>query len=344
MLLFMLITKKKYNFSIERRIDMAIRTAKNQYRGINAHLHSHWQAVGGWDEFHTSHIVHLAGVLKAQLLPMGYTAGIEQSLQIRRQEQRAGKPEADVTIYDMQPTSRPKTLGSQEKRDQLEPDAYQMILTLPEVLAEEEELSQYRAIGIYRVDQHNSRGEVVAWVELLSPSNKSGGQDALYYQDKRRKLLEGGLVFVELDYLHETPPTFQRIPNYAVKNNDHARPANAHPYRVIVIDPRPALTQGAVYVTAFDVDEPIPSVAIPLNAGDSIRAMLNEAYQNTFEAVLFGLEWVDYAEWPAHFERYSPEDQARISARMMAVQEAATRGQNLEQGAPFDVPIAPDAV
>lgn len=50
-----------------------IRTRRNLYRGINAHLHSYWQAQGGWNGFHASHIVYLTTALKADLLPLGYT-------------------------------------------------------------------------------------------------------------------------------------------------------------------------------------------------------------------------------------------------------------------------------
>ena len=69
---------------------------KNQYLGINAHLHSFWQKMGGWKEFHTSHIVDLTRILKNDLLPLGYTAGIEDSLQIRREGSDDGYPESDI--------------------------------------------------------------------------------------------------------------------------------------------------------------------------------------------------------------------------------------------------------
>lgn len=47
-----------------------IQAIKNQYTGINDHLHSLWQAEGGWDEFHAAHIIYLANALKIPLLPM----------------------------------------------------------------------------------------------------------------------------------------------------------------------------------------------------------------------------------------------------------------------------------
>lgn len=65
--------------------DMApVRSIRNQYLGINAHLHSFWQGVGGWSRFHTNHISDLLRMLRPLLLPLGYDADIEPSLQIRR--------------------------------------------------------------------------------------------------------------------------------------------------------------------------------------------------------------------------------------------------------------------
>ncbi len=46
----------------------ALHSTRNQYPGINAHLHSYWQGRGGWSRFHTNHI---ADLLRALLLPRG---------------------------------------------------------------------------------------------------------------------------------------------------------------------------------------------------------------------------------------------------------------------------------
>ena len=67
-----------------------INPVKNQYRGINPHLHSYWQAEGGWDSFHTNHIADLMRLINTAL-PTGYVADIDQSLQIRRFGQPFGK-------------------------------------------------------------------------------------------------------------------------------------------------------------------------------------------------------------------------------------------------------------
>lgn len=118
----------------------AVHTTKNQYRGINAHFHSYWQTEGGWDSFHSSHIIYLTSALKAKLLPMGYTAEVEQSLQIRRYVE----PESDVILLDTNPERffqrpSPSMISAQQA------------LAIPDVIDIEEELAPYRATNTLRI-------------------------------------------------------------------------------------------------------------------------------------------------------------------------------------------------
>ncbi len=304
----------------------SIRAVKNQYRGINAHLHSYFQSEGGWDGFHTNHISDLMRLLSAQLLPLGYVAEIEQSLQIRRAGVLAGKPESDVTIYDSD-VVRAARPASPHPGDTV-------ALAIPEIMTVDEELSQYRAVAIYEYRAGN-QGEPVAWIELLSPSNKPGGQDAGSYHDKRLKLLQSGLVFVELDYLHESPSTFDRLPPYTPTNKRGQPSDEAHPYNIVVVDPRPVFIEGLAYPHPFDVDDPIPAVEIPLNGDDKPIFDFGAAYQKTFEETLYGARLVDYTQPPLNFDRYSRADQQRILTRMSTVAKAAVDGVDLDASAPL---------
>jgi Protein of unknown function (DUF4058) len=282
---------------------------KNQYRGINAHLHSYWQAEGGWDSFHTNHITDLMRVMEAHL-PEGYVADIEQSLQIRRFDEPAGKPESDVTIYDTFPQRRAKSTSRLTTSVE--------VLALPDIMSLEDEVSEYRAIGIYEfVRGKKADGEPVAWVELLSPSNKAGGQNANEYRKKRLKLLQSGIVFVEVDYLHESPPTFDRI-------------LNPRAYRIVVVDPRPVFIEGLAYPYRLDVDVRIPIADIPLNSDDLLSFDFGEAYHKTLNETRYARRFVDYTRLPLNFDRYSPDDQAHILNRMIAVLEAAQQGVDLD--------------
>lgn len=80
-----------------------IRAIKNQYLGINAHLHSYWQKEDGWNRFYGNHIADLMRLLSAELLPMGYVAELEPSIQVRYLDTPDSEPESDVTIYDRDP-------------------------------------------------------------------------------------------------------------------------------------------------------------------------------------------------------------------------------------------------
>ncbi|MFZ4658870.1 MAG: DUF4058 family protein [Caldilineaceae bacterium] len=322
----------------------AVCSVKNQYWGINAHLHSYWQAVGGWSDFHSAHIGDISKTLKARLLPMGYTTEIEQSLQIRRVDDSREWPEADVTIYDL---LRERPLP-QRSSSVVEADAATVVLPLP-LMVDENPVSTkpYGAVAVYEtIARKRDRGEPVAWVELLSPANKGKGADATTYLEKRRMILESGIVFIEIDYLYETPSTFARLPRYgrAEKNGgqgQHRTPAEqGHPYRIVVLDPRPDLQNGKVYLAEFDVDAPIPTVPIPLNGDDLLRFDFGSPYRKTFEEELYGLEFVDYRALPQRFQRYQIADQARIAARMLAVLAAMQDGVDLETG-PFVAKATP---
>lgn len=274
----------------------------NPYTGINAHLHSLFQIEGGWNGFHTVHIGDLYKALTAQLLPMGYVAGIEESLQIRRVGDAPRYPRADVLVFDTDPSrSSPSILGNQTQ-------------TIPLLeLLDDHELSEkpFRAITIYEVnDRTNQRGMPVAWLELLSPSNKGDSDDAEAYRAKRMALLASGLVFIELDYLHETAPTFHTIAPYR-PTAEGEWIVESHAYRILVIDPRPQFEQGRAQVIGFDVGQAIPKVTIPLNGDDTVRFDFNAPYQKTFTEGFFG-RTIDYENPPRNFERYSPADRVRI--------------------------------
>lgn len=310
---------------------MSVRAIRNQYRGINAHLHSYWQGVGGWSRFHNGHINDIMRVMRPLLLKMGYDADVEPSVQIRRIDD-LGDPkrhsESDFTIYDLDParsshTSTPSSLVAAGER----------VLSIAEALhGQPSSEKAYSAVKIYALETDRlARGVPVAWIELLSPSHKPSGRDALTYADKRESLIDAGLVFVELDYLHESPPTLYNIPNYRTRRGAPIDP-DASPYRIAVIDPRPDIEDGYARVREFAVDTPIPIVDIPLNDGDTFAFDFGLPYHKTLLETLYAQELVDYCQLPVNFDRYAPDDQTRIARRMVAVCEAAGRGDDLEAG------------
>jgi hypothetical protein len=309
-----------------------VRSVKNQYPGINAHLNSWLQAKAGWNSFHTNHIADLTRLMRAQLLPIGYDADTEQSLQIRRFGDEERTPQSDITIYNTQTDPR---------RSQLSPPAQignagELVISMPELVRHDEtELAYYWSVAIYETPE---QGEPVAWVELLSPSNKPGGRDHESYRQKRLNVLQSGIVFVEIDYLHLQPPTFESLDSYVPRRRSQSPDGGAYPYRISVIDPRPVFFEGQGHFWQFRIDQPIPTVKIPLSGSDSFDFDFGAAYRKTFEEMLYGQQ-VDYLKLPESFERYSSNDQAQIVARMLAVIDAATKGADLEKTSLIVEPI-----
>lgn len=287
---------------------MPLKSTHNEYRGINAHLHSYFQAKGGWTSLHTNHISQLSTALN-QVLPPGYLSDVEQSLQIKEFHPDTGerlmRPEPDVTVYDTHP-SRPSSSSSSGSAS---------AATLTRPLIDTIELTEdlyFSAVKIYEVGEDAALGRAVTLIELLSPSNKLGGGYWLY-REKRNALLQSGLRLVEIDYLHETEPHALGFPSYPRKHPD------AYAYNVVVSDPTPSLEQGSTHFYGFAVDEPIPQITIPLLDDDSVKVDLQAVYDTTFTSQAAYSHRIDYSVLPERFERYSADDQKRIRAVMARV-------------------------
>jgi len=303
---------------------MPVRALKNQYRGINAHLQSYLQADGDWENFHFNHISDLNRTLLDVLDPLGYTASSQQSLQIRLDTNAPRRPESDVTIYD------PDFVRASLPRQSLSPQVMEKPL-ITHLGITEEETTYYKAVAIHRADQ--KAGIPVAWLELLSPSNKPGGRGYRQYIEKRHAILEQGLVFVEIDYLHASPSVSDAVISYARKG----RPLDeAYPYLISVSVPRPNLAQGKTYLHQFKVDDPMLPITIPLSASDVIDFDFSVPYNRTFQEIHLWKQ-VDYAQLPPNFDQYSPADQLRILKRILTVIDAAQQGQDLEAAAPLPI-------
>jgi hypothetical protein len=304
-----------------------VRAVKNQYRGINAHLHSFWQATNTWSRFHHAYIVYLQEVLREQLLPLGYAVEIEESLQIRRLDTGISRrSRSDVVVYDSTPSQT--TVGI---------PALIANATIAEVLDDEDEEHPYLAITLHPLSTDLTMGDAVTWIEVLSPTNKGDSVDARAYLGKRRALLDTEMIFIEVDFLHETPPTFSKLADYTQHE------AGSHPYRMIALDPRHDFRYGPAQRSEFDVDSPIPNVALLLSEMNNVELKFDEAYRRMFERGNFGYQ-LDYAALPHHFDRYSAADQTRIARRMVAVLRAAQAGVDLETAPlPVDESLSLDA-
>ncbi len=306
---------------------MAIQSRKNQYLGVNAHLHSLLQdEVTDWAVFHSAYIIDLARAIDGKL-PPGYIVAPEKSLQIREYNPDTGEQipvrgnrsmRPDIGIYDTDPK---KNRSSSNAGITTTPT-----LTLsPEPLDDPEDY--FTAAVIYEIGKEGG-DKAVTRIELLSPSNKPSGSGYGLYREKRFITLVNKIVMVEIDYLHESPPVNGLIPNYV------KRAAHSYPYSVSVTEPRPSLRDGELRIYGFSVDAPMPIINIPLSGNDVVPLDFGKVYDQTYSSLGFYSYRVDYEQYPIHLETYADEDQARIQNRIRAVQAAHSQGVDLEQG-PF---------
>jgi hypothetical protein len=272
---------------------------ENPYAGINAHHNSLLQNNGEWAGFHTTYITYLQNALRMQLAPMGYRVSIEQSLQIRRVSDDFTVYYPDATIFDTLPirTTNPVSMAFNASA-----------IPISELLeVESPDEPTYLALTIWK-----KSGDAVAVLELLSPANKPPSSAFESYLIKRRELLRSRLTFIEIDFLHQQAPTFSRLRNYTKHE------ADAMPYRIVVLSPRPNLVDGKAYLAEFGVNEALPTVPIALVDEDVLAFDFDAPYQKAYVEAAYGLE-VDYTQLPPQFDSYHPNDQAKIQRVMQSL-------------------------
>ena len=131
------------------------------------------------------------------------------------------------------------------------------------------------------------------------------------YAHKRRETVEAGLQLIEIDYLHASKPVIKGLPSYPNKEN------NAHPYIVLVSDPRPNLVSGETIYFAWHVDNSMPNFTVNLLGNDRIVIELGQIYNRTFESIRYYHQRViDYEELPINFDTYTEADQQKIQAML----------------------------
>jgi hypothetical protein len=270
-----------------------MQTLDNPYHGINAHYNSFIQnTLGEWINFHSLYIASLHNALKAQLLPLGYTVRVEQSLQIRTDSTEKKEHRADLLIFDVSP-QRPK----------IALPTTQMPVALLELLDESAIDDYYPALVITR----RQAQDPITWIELLSPTNKPPFSGYRYYAEKRKQLLVSGLGFIEIDFLHQQSPTWKKkIADYS------RREQGAYPYHAIVINPHPTLEEGTGAIYGWFVNEMLPRITIHLLGDDQLDFDLDVPYQKVFLEGLLGAE-IDYTQKPLQYDSYHPQDQASIT-------------------------------
>jgi hypothetical protein len=292
---------------------MPLHFRENRYAGVNAHLQSHLQSPGGdWASFHAAYITYITEAL-SNSLPEGYFALIEKSLQLYQVEtstgdERRSSSRADIGIV------RESGLRSTFPQSMTAASGIALVLPVLDTISDDEAPD---AVIIVRMDK--GQRHLVTRIEVLSPANKPPQSHAAQYLDKRNGTLRAGINLVELDFMHEQCPPVSAIPCY--RNQAH----ESAPFLILVSDVRGTLALGTTTIHRLGINQPIPSMRVPLANEDIIDVDFGSAYYRTFAInPFFGMRLVDYAELPPRFDTYTSEDQARIRAVMSHIAQTAT--------------------
>jgi hypothetical protein len=197
-----------------------------------------------WPEVHSRLIVAIADEIAPTLLPNYYVA-IEKRTYLTAPEDSVliGIPDVVVVSQEVQ-TEKELERSNTLTATLSQPDEPQTV-TVP--LAEE---VQERYLEI----RDTKTGRVVTTIELLSPKNKRSGEGREAYLRKRQRILTSSTHLVEIDLLRSGKP----MPMQGV--------AQLKDYRILISrsDNRP---QAQLY--AFNLQDAIPQVELPLKAGDN---------------------------------------------------------------------------
>jgi len=249
-----------------------------------------------YPDFHLGCISQMRDILNETLLPPGYRANAETSLQVSSKYELS-TPEPDVGIY-----KGPRSpLSKEGKRESAAQPSAVLDLVLPEP-------EPPMGIGI-----HNKLGELVTWIEVLSPSNMPGQPHAAAYQANRARCLRSGVPLVEIHLLHEYRSPVPGIPVYPPVQE---RTEESDPYMITVSNPH----AEQVEMYSWGINDQLLLISIPLGSHGAVDFDFQLWWENVWRKGRFG-DFVDYRLEPIRMNKYSARDQQIIRQHMQTIAE-----------------------
>jgi len=223
---------------------------KPAFPGMNPYL----EQPDLWSEVHFGLISALARSLNPVLIPK-YRAAVEK--RVYSDSLLVGIP--DVTVFQSNPEVGSAVTQPVTTQALSQPVASQPVtVTLPVIEEIREHYLEIRQVGT---------GQVIAVIEILSSKNKRPGKGREQYSANRNQILSSRSHLVEIDLLRAGEPQ----PMLSGITSD---------YRILVsrAGKRP---QAELY--AFNLRQPMPLFALPLQAGDpepiiDLNLLLAEVY------------------------------------------------------------------
>jgi hypothetical protein len=222
---------------------------------------------GIWPDFHITLIVAMRAELNASL-PAGYVASADRHVWIEDPEDQIDKwRDSDVFVSKEQlKTKRTRTKG---KVAVVEPRT----IYLP---AQDRKGKPFLKI----TDSLDRR--VITVVELLSPSNKTPGDDRNSYLEKREEYLSSGVNLIEVNLLRKgkTPPLGDEPP--------------LADYYILACRAKD-LPRAEIW--PFSVREVFPDFSLPLRSGEQIAMNLRPCVDRAYREARYDRE-IDYSQPP----------------------------------------------
>lgn len=209
-----------------------------------------------WTSFHTRFITELSDVLVAKLGPR-YEADPEERIYVETVFDELVTYRADVALR--QGTGGGDAIGVAGSRA-VETTTYTLPLPSPQEQREP-----------FVVIRHAKGGEIVAIVELLSPTNKRKGSDGWReYLKKRADVLRSPVHLVEIDLL---------LGGTRLPTQPQLKPATDYCAMVSRATERP---RAEVY--EWSIRQAIPAIHIPLAGGDpDVHIDLQQSFTTVFD-------------------------------------------------------------
>jgi Protein of unknown function (DUF4058) len=242
------------------------------------------EAQGYRQDFHTRFITYACDALN-DVLPAGHVAQLGEELRLAEMPVRTRKSVLpDVTIVGKEHRTRRRMAPAGEATGAvvIEP----VMLPLP---------SRYMEVRDAWIEiRHGTHRKQIAMIQVLSPTNKAGAGFA-EYQARRGKLIRQRIHLVELDFLlrGERLPMERTLPVgdfYALVSRSERRP------------------ESAVY--AWTINEPLPSIPIPLSRPDpDVILDLGSVFATAYERGRYA-KLIDYSIPPSAVKK--PADRAWV--------------------------------
>jgi hypothetical protein len=212
---------------------------------------------GLWREVHTRLIVAIADVLGPMVRPH-YRVAVEHRSYLAMLTSEEAVIVPDVSVTNGGGTSSSSSLQPSLSPTNPEPGVFIAELPMPEEITER--YLEIRDAATY---------DVIASIELLSPTNKQRGEGRRLYEKKRLNVLSSMTHLVEIDLLRTGTPMPMRT-------------SDPPPFDYSIIVSR-VHQRPKAEVRLFRIQQPIPSFSIPLRRNEAeprldLNAILHELY------------------------------------------------------------------